>query len=73
MWRFETPYTDLTHPGFCCTGGRFLAIPMADAAPRRLDEDGEVAPELTAERVWPGAFLLASYLQQQYSLVGRTR
>ena len=70
-WRFETPYTEQPHPGFCCAGGVFLSVPGAHlpaasgASPeRRLGADGEVAPESTAERVWPGAYLLASYLQQ---------
>ena len=57
------------HPGFCCADGKYIAIPKAggsaDAA-RRLDADGEVAPGSTAERVWPGAYLLASYLQQPH-------
>ena len=69
-WRYETPYTSAAHPGFCCIGGRFLSLPVASAsasapAPaRRVGDDGEVDPASTAERVWPGAYLLASYLQQ---------
>ena len=26
LWRFETPYSETPHPGFCCSGGRFLTI-----------------------------------------------
>ena len=78
-WRFETPFTEQAHPGYCCAGGRFLRLvepaheeagPAAgSSAPivepiRRLGADGEVAPESTAARVWPGAHLLATYLHE---------
>ena len=67
-WRYETPYTDVPHPGYCCASGAFLATPSAqserEASERRLGADGEVAPESTAARAWPGAFLLSSYLEQ---------
>ena len=67
-WRFETAYTEVAHRGLCCAGGRFLRVPCeadeAAAGVRRLGADGEVAPESTASRVWPGAHLLASGLHE---------
>ena len=70
-WRYATAYTEQPHPGFCCAGGRYIALPAesggADVpSERRVASDGEVAPEATAARVWPGAHLLACYLQGSY-------
>jgi hypothetical protein len=73
VWRFETPYTSGVHPGFCCAGGRFIAIPQpTSVSARRVEDDGEVDAASTAERVWPGAYLLATYLQQ-VDVAGRIR
>lgn len=65
-WRFETAYTDEAHPGFCCAGGRFIRVPppAPHAAASRVAADGEVVPSVTADTVWPGAYLLASYCSQ---------
>ena len=69
-WRYETPYADEPHPGFCCAGGRFIRVlreptqSTDSSQARRLDAAGEVAPETTAARVWPGSHLLATYLHE---------
>ena len=69
-WRYENPYADEPHPGFCCAGGRFIRVlreptqSTDSSQARRLDAAGEVAPETTAARVWPGAHLLATYLHE---------
>ena len=81
-WRFETPYTMQPHPGFYCTAcGVYLRTPPSAAAaatapatepsatiiPPRTDAwDGEVPPESTASRVWPGAYVLSSHLNQPH-------
>lgn len=69
-WRFENPYADAAHPGFCCATGHFIAIPDesadAEAGARRLGADGEVAPETTAAKVWPGSYILSRHLDQTH-------
>lgn len=70
LWRFETPYTDQPHPGFSISGRHYVGVPpeaersAGDDTPRRVDADGEVAPESTASRVWPGAYVLLTHLQR---------
>ena len=68
-WRVELPYSlESAHAGFCCDGGRFVfaggAAPSQSDRAHAVDTNGEVLPAATAERVWPGAFLLATYLHE---------
>ena len=82
----DQPTTSLPHQptpphsaGFCCSGGRLITIPQPHppgtdlkSAAARSPPGTEVAPGLTAHRVWPGAYLLASSLSQP-ALAARVR
>ena len=67
-WRLQTAYHSEAHPGFSDDCGRHVALPPAPAsdAPPPTGADGDVLPSSTAERVWPGAFLLFRYLAQPH-------
>ena len=50
LWRLETAYTQLPHPGFCCCGGRFIGLPasvqaatISSLATTRVSANGEVS------------------------------
>jgi 2-polyprenyl-3-methyl-5-hydroxy-6-metoxy-1,4-benzoquinol methylase len=70
VWRFENPYTSKPHPGYSF-GGKFLKLHQRLERPADVpQENGDVVPSFTANKVWPAAFVMSAFLEELHAKTG---
>jgi hypothetical protein len=67
IWKFENPYTSAPHPGYSF-GGKFLRLHQRLEKPADVpQENGDVVPSFTANKVWPAAYVMSAFLEELHS------